>query len=327
MRKSIPSKQKRIMLLTHMNSPLKYFVLVLIIVLLVLGSWYLWQHFSSNNKFVIEECPISDCKSWTQNNLTLSECEAIGGRGVIDYYEYDSYGGHVKRYHSPGTLGYIIGMPSFVKGAICQNKTAVSPDILILSVDGNMVEVVLQGIVEPGGKQDCPRDGICSIIVSGYEVVIAEGDREGPVGSIESVHVKDQVEVYGILESESTITLYGNLNYYILEKTDFSEDKIKIKQCTMRDGIVMIADDDWRTKPRGENIIAQISDMAIMAWCVLPCASDDTCCHESLKAGQRKDNYLLYGRLISECEKGYSKKMLQCPTTLEWCEPVVKNNI
>lgn len=77
--------------------------------------------------------------------------------------------------------------------------------------------VTIRGEVQPGGRNGCVVDGVCSTIVDGYEIIINGGDGwgEGPVGIVADHVIGDKVEVHGELESEFVVTLYGDDSYYL----------------------------------------------------------------------------------------------------------------
>jgi hypothetical protein len=185
----------------------------------------------------------------------------------------------------------------------------------VVQRDG-VTEVRFRGRVRPGGQDNCGNGGDCTMMVGGVEVVWAQEEKFGPVGEISHVQTGEEVEVYGELVSDGVVTLYGSESFYIEPVYD---EMLSVKQCEARGGVV--SGTDGFTQEIPDNAIAQIADMAILAWCVTPCAADDACCLQSLETGTSKDNYLLYGRKQESCIEGYKKNQFKCLTSLAWCEP------
>jgi|GEM_PF-5288413 len=115
----------------------------------------------------------------------------------------------------------------FEKEVIVESASTSTPEVKIIIFSGNVRE---------GGQTKCVVDGICSILVSEYEVIWAKGWPSEPVGTKEAVRVGDRVEVYGRVVNDNTVTLYGNENYYIKKVTG----KVKAVTSKLRGNLVII---------------------------------------------------------------------------------------
>ncbi len=78
-----------------------------------------------------------------------------------------------------------------------------------------------------GIRQDCADDGVCSITVSGREIIVESGfrvynpnEKVGTLFGFDSVseaknHIGERVEVYVAKLENGKFTLYGKSEYYI----------------------------------------------------------------------------------------------------------------
>ena len=94
----------------------------------------------------------------------------------------------------------------FEKEVIVEKAGTSTPEVKIIIFSGNVRE---------GGQNKCMVDGVCSTMVSEYEVIWSQGWQTGPRGTKDVVKNGDRVEVFGRVIDKNTITLYGNENYYL----------------------------------------------------------------------------------------------------------------
>ncbi len=95
----------------------------------------------------------------------------------------------------------------FEKEVVVEKGSTTTPEVKI---------IIFSGTVREGGQTSCFVDGVCSTMVSEYEVIWAAGDDPEPVvGMNDAVRVGDRVEVFGQVIGENLVTLYGNENYYL----------------------------------------------------------------------------------------------------------------
>lgn len=88
--------------------------------------------------------------------------------------------------------------------------------------------VIFSGNVKNGGRKDCLYDGVCSTVVSEYEVIWSDINASSTIMGIKDfVRTGDRVEVYGRVIDDGVVTLYGNENYYLKKVSQKGNDTIR----------------------------------------------------------------------------------------------------
>lgn len=104
----------------------------------------------------------------------------------------------------------------------CENEDNMKSISKISYYNPDTEEIRFTGIVLPGGKNDCPVDGICSSMVGDFEVIWGQGETwpPEPRGSKGSFDLGYKVEVYGKKIGDNIVTIHGSKDYYIVAQVE-----------------------------------------------------------------------------------------------------------